>query len=298
MASFAWAQEGSLTADFNTFRSNSQWGTSYYGFTTAGAKAVNNGSPSVFTYNYLSLNYKLSPSERINIRPAFGITSTGFNDNNEAQKAKIELLDSFINYSNRDLALLPGDWQLMGDFRIYFPTSESTQNKKTISYLRQKMISEKSLGRGWFAVYTSELNYYIQSQKSYRKETVKEYPDGGISRRVRAEANKIGDLDHRMGIGKYLNKIFTPKVEVGFIHEWNYTSEQVTGGSASRNQFKISPNSEIHIARNLWFILGIESKVDINDTRYTSQWQDDRGQSINLFRPENTQYYLMTFLSI
>lgn len=297
VAVISWAQEGSLAAEFND-RGPSKWGYSYYAFSNVNGQALREGSPTTFTYNYLSANYKLSRSERINIRPVYGLTTTGFVDKNEIQKGKVELLDFYLNYANRDLALLPGDWQLMGEFRVYFPTSQAKQDQKTIVYLRQKMISEKSLGKGWFANYTSELTYYVQSQKAYRKETTKYYADGGTSTRVRAEANKIGDLDHRFGIGKYINKIFTPKLDVGFVHEWDHTSDQVQGGSASSNEFKISPNTEIHVTRDLWFILGVESKVDINDTRYTSQWEDGRGQSINMFRPENTQYFLMTFLTI
>jgi len=288
------AQESSLATSTDNISGNSKWGTSYFGFSGVDVQAVNQGSPAAYHYNYISLNYKLSAKEKINFRPAFVFNTAGFRGNGETQESDVIVHDFYINYKKKDLALLPGDWAVLGEARLYLPTSESAQEKKTITRLQGKMISEKLLGNRWIAQYTNESSYFIQSQKAYRYE--KNYPDGG--KKIEARANTIAEIDHYMSVGRYLNKVFTPKMDVGFIHEYLHTSPQVTGGSASRNQLKLAPNTEIHVTRDTWFILGVESAVDLNNTRITSRWQDDRGQSINLFHPENTQYYLMTFISL
>lgn len=290
----AFAQQGSLAKTFEATTQRSPFGTSYFSFSSADMQAVNEGAPSINIYNYLSLNYRLNSSERFSFRPAFSYRTNGFAGNGDQQTAEVYMGDIYVNYNNYDLAVLPGDWELSGQFRYYFPTSESSQQKKQFGELYNEMRSEKLLSDGWSMTYTTKSSYFLHSQKAYRYERT--YPDGG--KKIEARANRIGEIDHYFTGRKFINKIFSPGVDVGFIHEWNYTSEQVRGGSASRNQLKIAPNTEIHITRRAWFILGIENTQDLNNTRITSQWEDDRGQSIKLFHPENTQYYLMTFITL
>ncbi|MEZ0390748.1 MAG: hypothetical protein ACAH59_00935 [Pseudobdellovibrionaceae bacterium] len=293
LVSMAWAQEGSLSTGVSP-TNNSKWGQSYFSFTGTDMQAVNDGAPSVNIYNYLSLNYKKNSSERYSLRPAFSYKTAGFSGNGDRQDSEVYLNDAYVNYSNYDLALLPGEWALSGQFRFYFPTSEGAAEKKQIGELYTELISEKLLGQGWAISYTTKTSYFLQSQKAYRYEKV--YPDGG--KKIEARANHYGEMDHYFTLKKFLNSTFTPAVDLGLLHEWNYTSEQVRGGSASRNQLKIAPNTEIHLNRSAWFILGIENATDLNDTRLTSQWEDRDGRSIKLFHPENTQYYLMTFIML
>ena len=292
LSCFSWAQDTSLSGAFDSsIRGNSKWGSSYFSFTTVDAQPLYDGAASANIYNYVGANYKLSRDERINIRPAFSITTAGYNKYGENNKGDVKMNDLYVNYANYGMFLLPGDWDFSGQYRIYFPTSESTQEKKTIAYLDSWMISEKLLGHGWAVQYNMKPRLYIQSQKSYRTESNSGY--------INSNANQWGKYDHYMKVQKYLNSIFSPALEVGFIHQWYYTSEYAPKSYASRNQLKIAPNTEIHVNRDIWFIAGMENTIDLNDTRLAdNQWQDQNGQGINLFRPENTQYYLMTFWSL
>lgn len=282
--------------------SDSKWGASFFSLSSVMHKQIQDGAASISNYAYVGANYKLSPDERINIRPAFTVATAGYDQYGVYQKLETKIADLYLNYANYKLALLPGEWGLSGQFRIYFPTSESMQSKRTIAYLHSWMIAEKIFRHGWGVRYNFRPTYYIQSQKAYRNEYDRVNSDGSTSTFIESGANLIGKLDHYVTVGKYLNEIFTPQVEMGFIHQWSYTSDQVNRGSASRNQLKIAPGTEIHVNRSLWFILAAESAVDLNDTRSnfkdgTLRWDDNRGNHIDLFRPENTQFLLFTFWS-
>jgi hypothetical protein len=299
VSAFSWAQDATLSGAFdNSIRGNSKWGVSYFSFSSVDAEPALDGAATANIYNYFSLNYKLSRDERINIRPAFSFTTAGYDKTGVSKKADVSMNDAFVNYANYGIALLPGEWALSGQYRIYLPTSESTKTKRTITYLRSWMIAEKLLGNGWSIEYNMKPGLYVQSQKAYRNEYDKVFPDGGSQHRIEVKANQWGEYEHYMKLGKYINSTFFPSLELGFTHEWYYTTTQADRSDASRNQLKIAPNTEIHLNRDLWFILGIENKIDLNDTRLASTWQDKDGQGINLFRPENTQYYLLTFWSL
>ena len=280
-----------------------KWGSSVFVLSSVMLKQAQDGAASISNYAYVSANYKLSQDERINIRPAFTMATAGYDQYGVNQKSDTKLADLYLNYANYNMALLPGEWGLSGQFRIYLPTSESTQNRKTIAYLQSWMIAQKVLKNGWAVQYNFKPTYYIQSQKAYRNEYDRVNSDGSISTMIEPGTNPIGKLDHYLTVGKYLNEIFVPKVDIGFIHQWSYTSDWVNKGSDSRNQLKIAPGSEIHVNRNLWFILQMESDVDLNDTRSSYgdgslRWEDSRKNHIELFRPENTQFLLFTFWSI
>lgn len=288
----AHAQESFLSTD--GIKGNSKWGQSFFSLAGVDAQAVNQGTPAAYAYNYLSLNYKLNAKERINFRPAFTVHTAGYQGNGDFQESKTALADVYINYKRKDLALLPGDWAVSGEARVFFPTSESTRDKKTITYIQGKIISERLLSNGWSATYMNETKYYFQSQKAYRY--VKKFADGGQV--VQARANQIAEIEHSMALMKYVNKVFSPGVEAGFVHEYYYTSDQIRGGNASSNELAVGPKTEIHLNRDVWFILSAQSKVQLNNTRFAGRWQDERGQSINLFHPENTQYNLFTFIAL
>lgn len=293
------AQETSMTGSFNETFKKSRFGASYFSFTGADVEAAENGFPTLSVYNYVSANYKFSKDQKISIRPVFQFETPGYDSYGIQKKADTYLGDLHLSYSNYSIALLPGDWELSGQAKLYFPTSESAQEKKILTYVKGELISEKLLRHGWIVQYTVKPGYWFHSQRSYRDVNEYERKDGSTVKEISSKANKWGELEHYVGIGKYINSIFTPKFELGFNHEWSYTSEFAERSYASSNMLKLAPSTEIHVARKLWFVLGIENTIELNDTRIAANdWKKANGQSIKLFEPRDTQYYLMTFLSL
>ena len=299
---FCWsagAQETSFAAPSSQF-SMSPWGSSYFSFTSADVGSSDYGFPAINVYNYLSAHYKFDRDQRLAIRPAWSMNTAGFDENGNQKTSEVMLGDLHFNYSNYALGLLPGDWQLSGALKLYLPTSESSQTKKVITYLKAEVYSEKLLSRGWLLQYTAKPGYWFHSQKAYRSESSRiNFRTGAEETVVDARVNKWGELNHYFGVGNRLNSVFTPKLEMGFIHEWSYNSDQVSRSTASSNKFKISPNTEIHVSRSLWFVLGIENTFEINDSRLSAEgWRSANGQNLKMFEPRDSQYFLLTFLSI
>ncbi|MCE3010457.1 MAG: hypothetical protein LW875_07580 [Proteobacteria bacterium] len=290
--------ENSLTAPSN-------WRVSYFNLTSAGVKEVNEGASTLSMYNYFSLNYRISRDEKFSLRPAFVINTTGFDRNGENQPMGVKAGDLYLNYSHTSLALLPGEWGLEGDFRLYLPTSESTQNKKTITYLHSWLRAEKRLGAGWKATYNFRPSFFIQSQKAYRSERETVNADGSKQLRIEARRNMLSELEQYLTVSRYMKPWFQPQLELGTVTEWYHTSNQTNRGDSVKNYLSIAPGTQITVNRQLRFIFAIDNQIEITDSKsaYTSgdstlTWKSRNGKSIEFFRPEQTQYLLLTFLSI
>ncbi|MFN7454484.1 MAG: hypothetical protein ACK5RO_07470 [Pseudobdellovibrionaceae bacterium] len=283
----------------------SNWRVSYFNLASAGVKELNEGASTLSMYNYFSLNYRISRQEKFSIRPAFMINTTGFDRSGENQPMGLKTGDLYLNYSHTGLALLPGEWGLEGDFRLYLPTSESTQNKKTITYLHSWLRAEKRLGAGWKATYNFRPSYYIQSQKAYRSERETVNADGSKQLRIEARRNMLFELEQYMTVSRYVNSWFQPQFELGTVTEWYHTTNQTNRGDSVKNYVSLAPGTQITVNRQLRFIFAIDNQIEITDSKssYNSgkselSWKSRNGKSIELFRPEQTQYLLLTFLSI
>ncbi|GIL18560.1 MAG: hypothetical protein BroJett040_23110 [Oligoflexia bacterium] len=246
---------------------------------------MDHGKASWNIYQYVALLYRIDENQKISIRPAFNTQTGGSDQFGKEKESKTSLADFHMTYSNYTLATLPGEWDLSGTFYIYWPTSESSQQKKWISRVQSWLIFDKKLDRNWSVTYNMKPDYYFHTQKSYRAETV--YPDGGRS--VRSDNNMIGKLDHYVSLSRYLNKVFTPGIDIGLSHEWYYGSEEANSKSAVAEYFKMAPNTWIMLSKRFKFIAGIENRIDLRDRR---------GEDFQLFRDKETSYYIMSFISL
>src|SRR5437868_9660427 len=70
--SYSQAQEGtagiSVMENSPGASSPASWGVSFYSLGSLAQQQIENGGASVFTYNYLALNYKLSKTKRFSVR--------------------------------------------------------------------------------------------------------------------------------------------------------------------------------------------------------------------------------------
>lgn len=266
------------------------WGMSYFNFTSGEVEYVNRGGGSWNIYQYVSLNRKLSPSSKFSVRPAFNSQTAGVYDNyGNTRPMKTELSDFHVSYADYELASFPGDWELSGMFYAYLPTSESSQAKKWALRLRSWMILEKPLNRYWSIGYNAKPEYFFNTQRAYRNEKTNLSPDGREFKSVRADNNKLAKLDHYVQISRYVNRTITPQLDLGFTHEWYETSAEADSRALVSDKFKIAPNAEIQVNRQLRFIVGLENSIDVRDRR---------GKPFKLFQEEDNQYYLMTFWTI
>ncbi len=260
----------------------SKWRVSYFAFSSANQDNISKGSPSISNYMYLSFNYKLSKDSKFAIRPAIGINSAGYDDKGVSQEMKTVSQDLHMVYTNYKIWESANEWILWGDYKFYLPTSDSSKEKRMQTRLSSWTRFEKEFQDGWNVGYNLKPDYYVQSQKAYRQVQVK---NGQIF--INARTNKLGALDHYMTVAKRVNSVFTPALDVGMVHEWYHMSDQVNNEDPEVDYLKIAPTTEIHVHKNLWFILGVENKVKLGKNEPYPV----------LGRHEDLQWYLMTFAS-
>ncbi len=263
-------------------QSRSKWRVSYFAFSSANQDNISKGSPSISNYMYLSFNYKLSKDSKFAIRPAIAINSAGYDDKGVTQEMKTVSQDLHMVYTNYKIWESPSEWTLWGDYKFYLPTSDSSKEKRMQTRLSSWTRFEKEFQDGWNVGYNLKPDYYVQSQKAYRQVQVK---NGQTF--ISARTNKLGTLDHYLTVAKRVNSVFTPALDVGLVHEWYHMSDQVLNEDPEVDYLKIAPTTEIHVHKNLWFILGFEDKVKIGKNEPYPI----------LGRHEDLQWYLMTFAS-
>lgn len=279
------AQTSGTSSSSSSSLLGGDWSSSYFNFTVAGKDAVDHGVGSWNIYQYVALLYRIDENQKVSFRPAFNTQTSGQDQFGNSKENKTTLADFHITYSNYTLANFPGEWDLSGTFYIYWPTSDSSQQKKWLSRVQAWLIFDKKFDRDWSMTYNVKPDYYFHTQQAFRNETV--YPDGGRS--VKSDNNQIGKLDHYVSFSRYVNKIFTPQLDIGLSHEWYYTSEEASSKPSVAEYFKIAPNSWIMLSKRVKFIAGIENRIDLRDRR---------GEDFQLFRDKETSYYLMSFISL
>ncbi|MFN7728264.1 MAG: hypothetical protein ACK5P7_03835 [Bdellovibrio sp.] len=268
----------------------SKWGLSYFNFSSGDMEYVNRGGGSAYIYQYLSFNYKFAPDQRFAIRPAFGTETAGVYDNfGNTRPMSTKLSDLHVTYSNYNLASFPNEFDLSGTFYLYAPTSESAQKKKWAARIRSWLILKRTINRNWTVTYNAKPEYFFNTQKAYRNERENTDPAGQKFLSVRADNNKLGELDHYIEVSRYANKWFTPQLSVGWVYEWYQDSKEADSRDLVSETFKIAPSTWINVNRQLRFIVGVENQVNIR--------RPSEGQ-FRLFREQDNQYYLMTFWTI
>ena len=253
-------------------KSRSPWGVSYFNYSTSPQEAVDKGSGSWNIYQYVSLNYKLSRNTRFHIRPAFSIQTPGFDERDTSRPFETRDNDFHIAFSQYQMLPEGSDYDLVGRYYAYLPTTKSSQSKKWVTRLRAWMTLERYFTKDFYISYNFKPDYYVNTQKAYKTDT----SYGG-----KTDNNQIGALDHYFEIGYKLNKWFYPQVDIGAMHEWYHSSDEADSMPALIEQFKIAPNTWINVTRDLRFIAGIEYDYNIKTPR--------------LGNPDTVTYYILTF---
>lgn len=265
------------------------WGVSYFNLTAADLAQVNRGAASWNIYQYVSFNYKLSPVERIGLRPTFITTTAGVYDNyGDTRPMETRIHDFHVTYSNYEMGTMPGDWDVSGTFYLYLPTSQTAQDKKWSAHIASWMIFDRMINRDWSITWNFKPHYWFNTQKAYRKETSSEAPDGSTFNKVYAENNEMGEITQYFELSRYFNRYFTPQIAVGTEHEWYTDSNEANSKPALIENFVIAPSTWIMVNRSLRFIFQIENSINIRNPQ----------QEFQLFRESELQYLIFTFWTI
>jgi hypothetical protein len=253
----------------------SPWGVSFFSLATAPQNQIGQGA-SVFAYNYLGLNYKLTKSRRFSIRPVFQYTSSGLDNRGNNAKSGTVLGDAHFVYADYDIGTL-GPATVSTSFKFYAPTSDSSQANGTLLKFRPETFISMNVGRYDSLTYVVKPDFYVQSRFSNFSEG--KYP--------KEFTTKVFEIEHYLEYGLSFSKTFRLKPSAGFLDTFNNVSKNPK--VPSRATFaKLALGLDIYAMRGLSFTISAENKFSVADRR------DD----VAVMRPEESSLLLITSASL
>lgn len=228
----------------------------------------NQNSGNIDTYNYLSINYRLSREERISFRPVFTYNSAGPGFGGRDEESDAAWGDAYVQYTNFGWKLLPFNMTYITHFRAYLPTSENSQNRGLITQLRPYVIMIAPItSRLLFAIHMQG-DYFIQRRTGYLNE--RGFPRGNANYGY----NVFGEVVMRV------NPVFGFGGSVGHKQRWNYAVPVENLAEFRFEDFTTSAFVNINYG-------GFLTAIGVNQarglTRQTNQF--------SLFRDDETQYF-------
>lgn len=235
---------------------------------------------SIFTYNYLGLNYYLGDGKKISLRPAFLYNTAGYNNRGQLVSQEVKLHDIYINYAHYNAFLLPGNVGLSMQYRFYLPTGESAKTSKRIGTLGGIFSFTKPVSS------VSDLSYHVKPKYFFNTNTtyLRTFDDGGTSIRQ----NKQGQLEQYIEYAYRFNEKFG--VQTSLKH--NYTA--YLPSKAENKEYFYRDDASLALAVDykandvVRFIFSVEQSRNIKNPR----------TDFKLFRREEMSYVLLTFMRL
>lgn len=273
----AQAQEGttgiSMVESSSINAADSKWGVSFYNLSSAPVGQLGEG-PSVFTYNYLGLNYKFNKTQRASFRPVFHHTTSGKDKWGRDSKSDTVLGDAHFVYADYEMAAL-GPANVSMSFKFYIPTSEGSQNNGQLLKFRPETFISWGVGRYNAVTYVLKPDFFVQSRAS------------NFDSRGREYTTYVFDLEHYLEFSWSINRTFKLKPAAGFSDSWSNPSKNPRV-STRKTEAKLALGLDIYARRGLSFTISAENKFSVADRR------DD----VAIMRPEENSLLFITNASL
>lgn len=281
--------QASVSANETTMNTDSAW--FYGGFSLAVMDAQNfeDGGQGFFAYNYATINYAIAPGQHFSFRIPFTYRSAGFDNFGERNLNQELLIDDLIVDFTKSATLLPWDTEVFSRLRYEAPTGKYSRLQKTIGSLRVDLIFSKHIARGF------QMEYWPIARWNMHTQTVYENPDinNNLSHTKRYE------LDQRINLWYVPNGKLAVGVFAGTEDVWlnespaNNTSRQ-RDNRLAEHAIKVGPSVRYNVNQNIRFLFSVSDLVPL--WGYT---EDRTGKTSDLgkFKPEHTQFALLTFLN-
>lgn len=238
----------------------------------------------VNSYDYFSLNYRINSDSKASMRVPILFNTTGVNEYGDQKTSEVMLSDIHFSYSNYDLGYI-GDVDVSGVAKIYLPTSKYMQTAKTIAKIRFEGYFEWQFGRFSSLEWVVKPDIYLQTQTAfYNPDGIPQYDNGTFMRDPRSTTKQFG-LQHYLQMNLDINKYVGFQTKAGFDESWYHASaaEELEGSHVTSAVAGVG--LEIRPMRGLNFLLLVTNETKLNSYR---------GNDIQWFQPENTEYAIMT----
>ena len=251
----------------------SKWGLSFFNWASQNVRYAEEGSAQLSMYNYLSFDYRINWSSKFSIRPEFYMSSAGVNDYGYRQdKGTLDMGDIYLQYSNVNWALLPGDIGLLGSLRVYIPNSDFSKAARTITQLQARMIFTKPFGRGFEINYHLRPKYWVQTQRGYINPLT-----NNISQ------NRIAEIEHFVEFAQAFSSKFGISQQIGMTDAWYYSVPSANKGDLVRETIDISTALNYNLG-GVSFKGGITNNIPMKPVR-----------DFKIYGRADSQYFLMTY---
>lgn len=256
---------------WNAFKRNLGFG--YFNYANMTASEVNRGKGFLETYNYLSMEYRLGRGEKVFFRPAFLFQSSGEDLRGVKQDSKFAWSDVYFGYASYNLPWLPFEMDYKSEFRVYLPTSDTSQNEGMIARLRGDMKAYYPLsGRTTFLLWFKP-DYFVQRRTA--KLNARGYPTGTRDYGYELSANLYYQMRGGIfGLGSSLQ------------HEQYWTNDSVVENVSVYRREDVS--AQVFVGINAY---GLLTHIGIDQTRNVSAPRDE----FVALRDTETQYFARSY---
>ncbi len=223
-------------ADSRISRGRTPWSSSMFNLTTANAKQANRGDGQISAYNFIAVDYRMSYTTKLSLRPEFFWSGGGVDSGGREKKSEIKPGNIYLAYIDNELGIIPspiGDLGIKLQFRVYIPFSEYSKQQKTITMLEPRFQFYRPLGGGWQFNYRVHPRYYVQSQTAY----LAKYDDGYTTTQV----TPMADLEHYVELNKAITRRWAFSQDIGFDHKISNSSSANNLGTRKSTKLLFRP---------------------------------------------------------
>lgn len=248
-------------------------GVGFFNYSNVVASEVNRGKGYLESYNYLSFEYRIGRGEKFFVRPAFLFQTSGEDLRGNRADSKFSWSDLYFGYASYNLPWLPFEMDYKSEFRVYVPTSETSQNSGMIARLRGDMKAYYPLTNRLTFLLWFKPDYFIQRRTAYVTD--------------RGYANGTKDYGYELSANLYYQLrggVFGFGGAVQHEQFWTHSSEIENIDIYRREDV----SAQAFVGINAY---GLLTHVGVDQTRNVSAPRD----SLVAFRDTETQYFARSY---
>lgn len=222
-------------ADSRINHKRGPWSASMFNLTTSNAGYANHSNGQISAYNFIAVDYRLSYTKKVSVRPEFFWSGGGQSQYGE-KKSEVKPGNIYLAYIDNEFGLIPspvGDLGVKLQFRLYIPFSDYSKQQKTVTILEPRFQFYRPLGDGYQFTYRFHPRYYVQSQTAYQMK----FDDGGTAVGV----TPMAELEHYVEIAKGISRHWSFSHDLGFDHKISNSSAANKLGTKKSTQLYFRP---------------------------------------------------------
>lgn len=255
----------------------------FFNLTSAETDKMSDEGGRIATYNQVTASTYVSYNYRLSLRVPFQF-NTGGTDRFNGEKVNEQeafLQDIIIGMQNYELLMLPADFSLYWEGRMYLPTSPNSKKSGLITRLRNEFILSRVFSRHFEMEFSNKFSYFFQSRSTYKNT----YRDEFDFEQTSASATKKMEVENRLSAwGK-----ITPETgigwQVGTEETYQNESDAENKHNPGRRNLKTGPSIRFPLTKNANFIFNYEDVVP-----------REKAEQLGKFYADNTQFTLLSFV--